>query len=466
MWPLSGAEIRAALGVRERHHADDELFTGVAVGGRTPGPTEALLALTLNGRDGHVDVEPYLRAQGRLALVSARWAHARSHGARCVVVEDPFVAFKRLSSALRVRFPFPVVAIAGANGKTTTKEMTRAVLSGGGWQVTATGGTENGHYGVPLTLLDRAHSLERPPQALVLEIGIDAIGAMREHVGISRPDVAVLTSLGAEHLRGLVDAETASREEIELFEAAPYARRVFDAGEPRFAGYVANARAGDVIVVDECDLAAIARVQQRNNGALGILWYTVGSFDGDTRTIAFRFEPNGLQESGRRSEGAATKHELRVPMPGEPHARLAALAAGVAFALGRSGREILDGWSRFRPPESRAAVVTLARDLVLVDDTFNASPGSMKAALALSREPCWAARPKAFILGDMLDLGDATREAHEAVGLALCDMAGAHVRLFGDGMSAAYENLARGAKWNGPWQRAETGRPELEPRGG
>ncbi len=352
----------------------DEHFTGAAIGSARWEAGDLYVALGVNGRDGHARVGDYLASGGTLAVVDQRWNGASG----CLRVPDVMDAYRALAALMRSRVRCPVVAVAGANGKTTAKEMLRAVL---GPSVVATEGTENGHYGVPLVLLDRAIAESSPPNAIVVEIGIDEVGAMRRHAELVRPDFAVITSLGEEHLRGLHDAETAAREELSLFSIEPRPTQIAADG---------------------------ARI---------------GPFDGSGRDV----EILGVR--------------VRVPMPGEHHARLAALAIATARKLGRTPREIEEGFASFVPPPGRARIVRLDRDVVLVDDTFNASPDSMRAAIALAREPAWSARPKALFLGDMLDLGEASARAHLSLVPDLAALTGAHVRLFGDEMKRVADAL-------------------------
>lgn len=418
MWPLFGREIRRAIG-GEGASADDATFSGVAVrGGWQPG--DVLFALDLNGEDGHAHVAEYLRDGGKLAIVARDY-----DGTGVLRVDDVYEAFKRLATWMRPRFTFPVVAIAGANGKTTNKEMTRAVLTGGGHRVSATHGTENGHYGVPLTLLDRAHVVDAVPSALVVEIGIDEVGTMHGHAAIVRPDVAVITSLGEEHLRGLRDERTAATEELELFAFEPRARRILDTSSERLLDLVAEQKAGDITVVDAGDERALARA--RANDHASRVEYRIGPFDGTARELTFDI-----------SGGQGV---VRVPLPGEAHARLAALAVATGHALGRSVREIEEGFASFRPVRGRAEVLRLDRDLVLVDDSFNASPDSTRLAIGLLHEAAWAHRPKAIFLGDMLDLGAATDAAHATLVPELRGLRGAHIRLFGDAMERVYRAI-------------------------
>jgi len=421
VWPLYGREIRAAIGGDGGSAADDDLFSGIAVREAWQ-PGDVLLALDLNRLDGHAYVDAYFADGGKLAIVARSFDRTR-----CVRVSDVYAAFTRLAGWMRGRFTFPVIAVAGANGKTTTKDMTRAVLRGGGHRVTATAGTENGHYGVPLTLLDRANATDALPSALVVEIGIDDVGAMRGHAKLVRPDIAVITSLGEEHLRKLRDEDTAAREELELFAFEPRARRILDTSGDRLRHLEDEQRAGDVVVVD-------ARAHEgQARGVASQLAYRIGAFDGTSREVSYDYQ---------HGAGGSARGLVRVPMPGEQHARLGALAVAAGFALGRSVADIEDGFKTFRVPPARAEISRLDRDVVLVDDSFNASPASMRAAIALVHEPAWAHRPKALVLGDMLDLGDRTTEAHASLVPLLRELRGAHVRLYGDAMGSVYRALA------------------------
>jgi UDP-N-acetylmuramoyl-L-alanyl-D-glutamate--2,6-diaminopimelate ligase len=317
--------------------------------------------------------------------------------------------------------------------------MTRAVLAGGGHRVTATVGTENGHYGIPLTLLDRALRADAIPSALVIEMGIDEIGAMRSHVELVRPDVAVITSLGEEHLRGLHDEDTAATEELALFAFEPRARRILmssDANE-HLGRLVHEQRAGDITVVDTRDERGLERA--RANKRPSRLEYCASAFDGASRKVAFDVGPTDLSIA-RSARGLGV---VRVPLPSEAHAGLAALAIATGHALGRSVREIEEGFATFRPARGRAEIVRLDRDLVVVDDTFNASPGSMRLAIDLLDEPAWAHRPKALVIGDMLDLGDATEAAHASLVPRLRELRDVHVRLFGDAMEPVYRAIVQ-----------------------
>lgn len=333
--------------------------------------------------DGHREVERVIDAGG-WAVVSDR------PGPRRFLVEDTLVAARKLAAFFRKRFSFPVIAVGGSNGKTTTKELIAAAL---GPRAAKTSETMNGWTGIPYTILDRRHRREDPPSALVLEIGIDAVGAMKEHARLVDPDVSVLTMIGPEHLAGLGDVETVAREEKELF--TDRARRVVNMADARLAS---AARDGDV------------RVEGWKRIDVGPYW-------------------TGIDYGG----------EFEVPLAGAHNASNLALAIAVARALGRRDEEIRDGLASFEAPSMRCQIHRLATDTILIDDAYNASPPSMAAAFSLLEE--WPNRPRVLVLGDMLDLGAASEAAHLALVPALEKMKGARIYLRGDAMKVVHDAL-------------------------
>jgi UDP-N-acetylmuramoyl-L-alanyl-D-glutamate--2,6-diaminopimelate ligase len=305
-----------------------------------------------------------------------------------IVVDDTLVAARKLAAFFRKRFPFPVIAVGGSNGKTTTKDLIAAAL---GPRAAKTPETMNGWTGIPFTLLDR--SLSRDTTALVVEVGIDAVGAMKEHAALVDPDVSVLTMIGPEHLAGLGDLDTVAREELLLF--TPRARRVVNMSDARLAP---AARDGDV------------RVEGWMRLELGPYW-------------------TGIEWSG----------EFEVPLAGAHNASNLALAVAVARSLGRSDDEIRAGLAAFEPPSMRCQIHRLATDTILIDDAYNASPPSMAAACALL--DAWPSRKRILVLGDMLDLGAASEAAHAALVPVLEKMKDARIYLDGEAMAAVHRAL-------------------------
>src|SRR6185295_1958257 len=182
MWPLSGREVVEACDVRDATPAIlAATFTGIAFDDAPPREGDLFVALCEEGFDGHDHVERALASGAAAALVAATWEAPASVRDRCLVVADPLVAFRRLAASLRKRFSFPVVAVGGSNGKTTTKDMIAALLG-----AAKTPESMNGWTGIPIALTQRGLEGAR---ALVVEIGIDAPGAMAEHVALVDPDI-------------------------------------------------------------------------------------------------------------------------------------------------------------------------------------------------------------------------------------------------------------------------------------
>lgn len=455
MWPLTtreviegcaGATAGRHTGATAGRHAEATAGRGggEVVGGATGSLVDLeegdlFVALPFVNGDAHGCVAQALSFGARLALVADTWDGlpelAPLLRERCVVVPDVVFAFRRLAATFRARLSCPVIAVAGSNGKTTTKEMLAAMLSSPGQKVVRTPGTDNGFLGLPRTLCARELRTAEPADALVLEIGIDAPLAMAQHARMAAPDITVITALGPEHLEGFGDVATAVREELSLLEHVPGARRVLSLDDPEIAARPWLWRRGDVAVV-EGGLAS--RVTPAADRGVSVLVFRVSSRGGEsTVDVSFTAAEGGRAEG----PGGVPPFEIVCPLPGRHNARNLALAAAAALALGRSPEEVREGWRTFDAPEGRSRLVPLSRGALLYDDTFNASPLSMAAALDSLRDPVWAARPKLVVLGDMLDLGRESAEWHIALAEQLSGMQGVRVWLFGREMGAVARRL-------------------------
>lgn len=426
----SGIEAGSIVG-REPAFLEEEV-AGVAGSLTELQAGDLFVALPFADGDAHCHVEEALAAGASLALVSESWEGLStldpSLRARCLTTPDVLSSFRRFAAAFRRELPCPVIAVFGCNGKTTTKEMLAALLASPGRRVVKTPGTDNGFLGLPRTLCSREIRRAAPPEAVVLEIGIDATGAMESHARMTAPDIALLTALGPEHLDGLGDTESAIAEELCLFRTVPAATRVvpWGAAEIRREGDRAIVRAEDVAVVEEGSL---------KGGRL--------SWPPSSRTLVFRATSRGEGSgvavrwfTGGEQGSPAWEGHFDVPLPGAHNAGNFALALAAALALGRSPREIARGWATFEAPPWRSRVTPLARGALLYDDSFNASPLAVQAALAALAEPSWAARPKVIVLGDMLELGAESARWHLELASSLRRLDGAALHLFGPRMAA------------------------------
>jgi UDP-N-acetylmuramoyl-tripeptide--D-alanyl-D-alanine ligase len=415
MWPLSVSELVRVLDPLARPLApatdgERSVERAIAWSGVSFDAADVFFAVA----PALLRVVPEVLAAGGIVVVSSDWAGletlAPEARERCLVGDRPLDAHRRLARFLRERFPFPVIAVGGSNGKTTTKDMIATLLeAASGAVVTKTPGTNNGWTGVPTTLCHPAHRAP-PPFASVLEIGIDEPGAMAEHVAIARPDIAVLTALGPEHLAGLGTHADAIREELVLLAGAK--RRIWLLDEPELARRLPEAREGDVVVHQAstsppAHLPALGyawRPLSETSGELSVTW------KGETRTAA-------------------------LPLPGAHNGRNAGLAIATALALGCAFERVVAALPTLEGPKQRCVIRRLPSGTILIDDTYNASPASFDAALdVLAGLP--ATDRRVLVLGDMLDLGEFSGEFHAKLAVRLATLEGADIRLFGERMAA------------------------------
>ena len=369
-WTLD--EVRAALGTGPGGAA---VLRGVSTDTRAIAPGALFVALRGERFDAH-DFLAQAVEQGAAALVVSDAARAAGLGVPVHVVADTLVALGALGRHRRRAWGGTLVAVAGSNGKTSTKELLRAAL-GGARRVHATTGNLNNRVGLPLTLL----AIPDDAELVVAEVGTNVPGEVAILRDVCEPDVAVVTSIGEEHLEGLHDLAGVLREEASVFDGVALA--VTPAAQP--------------------EVAEAARPLARR--------VVVAGLDaGDVRPDAWRLEPDG---TGRLAFGSV---EVRVPLRGAHNLRNAMLALAVARELGVSLDTAAAGIAAMPQPSMRTAWEPLGRAVVL-NDAYNANPPSMRAAFELVAAVA-DHRPRVAVLGTMLELGDATARLHRDVARA------------------------------------------------
>ncbi|MEJ2201191.1 MAG: UDP-N-acetylmuramoyl-tripeptide--D-alanyl-D-alanine ligase [Desulfuromonadaceae bacterium] len=301
-----------------------------------------------------------------------------------IQVPDTLVALGDLAAARRRGFTGPVVGLTGSTGKTTTKDMVAEILAltGPGLK---TEGNFNNLVGLPLTLF----RLQPDHLWAVLEMGMSARGEIARLTEIAAPSVGVVTNVGPAHLDTLQNIEGVLRAKGELFAAMkPGGIAVVNADDQRVAQLpVANG------VRRICfGLSAEAQVRAENIIVTG-------------RAITFDL----LLPSSR--------HSVRLAVAGRHNVYNALAAAATAHALEVDGELIRRGLEAFRPAPGRMEVVAIKQDILILEDSYNANPLSVKAALATLDELGGEGR-RIAVLGDMLELGQTSDELHRDIGLA------------------------------------------------
>ncbi|MDJ0765051.1 MAG: UDP-N-acetylmuramoyl-tripeptide--D-alanyl-D-alanine ligase [Myxococcota bacterium] len=299
-----------------------------------------------------------------------------------IVVDNTLQALQTLGAARRRQFNGPVVGITGSSGKTTTRKLVAAIFEER-WAVHQPTRNFNNHIGVPLTLL----GIEDTHEALVLELGCSDFGEIERLTQIADPDVGVVTNVGPAHLENLKDLEGVKRAKGELFLAMREdARAVINAGDPRVATMPVPSR--DSLTFGQAVGVDIRLLSRQTNGLKG-------------QTIA-------LDILGKQV--AAT-----LPLIGAHNALNALAAAATAVAAGVDANTIAAGLAAVRPEPGRLTIGQGTLGTLVIDDTYNANPASMRAAIDAACEVATHGRTVA-VLGDMLELGEHSDTAHMGVG--------------------------------------------------
>ncbi|HEX7971265.1 MAG TPA: UDP-N-acetylmuramoyl-tripeptide--D-alanyl-D-alanine ligase, partial [Thiobacillus sp.] len=305
-------------------------------------------------------------------------------------VDDTRLALGRLAAAWRLRFAIPLVAITGSNGKTTVKEMLAAILreetgprAGADAAVLNTEGNLNNDIGLPLMLL----RLRETHQFAVLEMGMNHAGEIDYLTRLARPDVAVVNNALSAHIGFLGSLENIARAKGEIFNG------LSDSGIAVFNADDAHARLWREANARRCvvDFGLVQPAVVRGQ-------YRPGDF-GSTLTLTL---PDAT-------------FDISLRVPGEHNAMNALAAAATAFALDVSHRSIAAGLSNFTGVKGRLQRKAALHGSTFIDDSYNANPDSVKAALAVLTQQSGR---KVLVLGDMGELGADAAAMHADIGLA------------------------------------------------
>lgn len=393
MWSVE--DIAAGCRGERRGNASVEV-TGVSIDTRTLRPGDLFVAVKGPRFDGHDFVAQALEQRASGAVVSRFEFGVREEAWRSflgrhflILVDDPLSALQAFATWHRMRFDLPLIGVTGSNGKTTTKEMTAAILSRRG-PVLKTEGNLNNHIGLPLSLL----RLQASHRAAVLEMGISLKGEMRRLCEIARPTIGLITNIGPAHLEFLGSLVGVAEEKGFLFDAV---------------------RAGGTAVINLND-PQLAPWEKR----LSNRWTFALDAPADVTATGIRPEATGIGflltlcrtgEAGRVHLGTSGRHQVANALG----------AAAVACALGYRLEEIQEGLAVFRPVALRAEVLEANGKTILLD-AYNANPASMKAAIemlaAFPRREGASSSRKIALLGDMFELGAFSESAHREIGEA------------------------------------------------
>ena len=378
---ITAPEIIESLGsmLRERRPGDANRFRRVVIDSRQAGTGDLFVALKGEHRDGHEFALDAI-ARGAKGLMVRKVPSPAPGDVAIFAVSDTLAALQRLAAGRVERRRVKVVGVTGSVGKTTTKEITAAVLAAR-YPVLKNEANYNNEIGLPLTLLDLTHRHKRA----VLEMGMYAQGEIRALCKIARPEMGVVTNVGPSHLERLGSLEAIAAAKAELPESLPpHGFAVLNADDPLVHAMASRSRARPLFygVSPQADVRATEIASRGLEG------------------VAFRLHWGG--ESAR----------VKTVLPGRHIVSSALAAAAVALADGMSLSDVASALGRAHVP-LRLQVHKGRGGSTILDDTYNASPSSMTAALDLLAE---IPGRHIAVLGDMKELGPAEREGHLAVG--------------------------------------------------
>ncbi|MBI2351430.1 MAG: UDP-N-acetylmuramoyl-tripeptide--D-alanyl-D-alanine ligase, partial [Deltaproteobacteria bacterium] len=349
-------------------HADP-VIAGISTDTRTLNKGEIFLALKGENFDGHDFVQKALGKEAAGLILARESAHGidiKNAQVPVLLVDDTLKALGDIASFYRRKFTIPAAGITGSNGKTTTKEMASHLLSAR-FKVRKNKGTENNLIGVPLTLL----KLNPEDEAMVLELGTNHFGEIRRLSEILGPQIGVITNVGPSHLEYFGDLDGVLKAKLELLDGME--------------------KGGTLILnLDDKRLAALSPAKFKK--------VTFGFDPG------YAFFAKGIKLSGESTEFLLQgKIPVRLNLPGRHNIENALAAFAVGASLGLSEIEMAGSISGFTGISQRLKKYS-AGGIDILDDTYNANPASVSAALGVLSSYTSAGR-KILILGDMLELG-------------------------------------------------------------
>ena len=371
--------VAAVTGGQILHNGADVAISGFSTDSRTLQAGDLFIPLRGERFDGHDYLNQAVR-HGAAACLSEDVVAGLT--IPVIQVRDTLQALGDLAQAVRQRFGGPVVGITGTSGKTTTKEMLAAILTRTGSGLKSAGNFNN-LVGVPLTLF----GLCPDHRWAVIEMGMSARGEIARLAQIAAPQVGIITNVGAGHLEKLGGISGVARAKGELFIHLPAGgTAVINADDPQ---------------VNQLPLA---------NGVRRLLFGTAAEAPVRASAISTDADMVGFTLHVFGAEIA-----VQLPLPGRHNVHNALAAAAAAAILDVPLADIAAGLAEFKPCPGRMELVELPGDLVVLEDSYNANPLSMRAALDTLYDLGTPGR-RIAVLGDMLELGETARALHFEVG--------------------------------------------------
>jgi len=388
---MCGAALNAAA-----ENERDRLVTGVSRDSRQL-PAGCLYVPIIGERfDGH----DYAEASFAGGAAAALWQTDRPVPERLadrplLLVADSLQALQSLAREYRRELSARVIGITGSNGKTTTKDLTAAMLSAS-YRVHKTIGNLNNHIGLPITILEMDENIE----AAVLEMGMSGFGEIELLTSIAEPDIAIITNIGDAHMQQLGSREGIAKAKLEIASGLrPDGLLLINGDEPLLTEGVRSLPNAGVLRIETFGLG------ERNDWA-------AGSVVVSAKESAFTVRAAAPEPSAKLA-GA-----FRIPVPGKHNVSNALAAVALGCHLGMDAERIRSGLARAELTSMRIETTTAYNGATILNDAYNANPTATRAAIELVGELTGYSR-KWIVLGDMLELGPEEARMHRETGEAI-----------------------------------------------
>jgi len=404
---------QAAQALGGRMQGADVRFNAVSTDTRSIAQGDLFIALKGEKFDGAKFVAQAAEAGAVAALVN-EGSDIGQAACPVLFVPDTRIALGKLAAHWRARFDIPLAAITGSNGKTTVKEMLAAILgkhTGSNEAVLATRGNFNNDIGMPLTLL-RERDEHR---YAVIEMGMNHPGEIDYLTRLARPDVALINNASGAHLQGLGTVEGVARAKGEIF---------------------AGLKEEGIAVINADDAHAD-------------LWRKLA---GAHRLLDFGLDHAAQVRGDWQAQGYGGALQVRTPagearivlqVPGEHNARNALAATALALAMQVPLQAVVEGLEGFGGVAGRLQRKAAVHGATLIDDTYNANPASMHAALEVLAQ---AKGKRIFVLGDMGELGEGAAQFHREIGIAARELGIEQMLALGEQSAGAVQEFGPGAR--------------------
>lgn len=374
---LTVAEIAAFCGGRLEGDGS-ALVTSFFTDSRKTEPGMMFVPIRGENTDAHRFI-PQVFASGAAATFSEE--PLENPGGPVVYVENSRAALQKVAERYREQFTIPVIGITGSVGKTTTKEMVALAVSAG-LRTMKTAGNANSQIGLPMTVL----RIEPEDEAAVVEMGVSMPGEMARIARVAKPTLAVMTNIGVSHIEFMKTRENILAEKFKIADYLPAGGTVFVNGDDDLLSTLENTPEKKIVrfgLGKACDWRAV-------------------ELDADVYGTRFVCEHEGK------------RMPMYVPAAGEHNVRNALAALAVAETVGVEEADAVRAIAQYEPPAMRQQIFE-ANDVTLIDDTYNASPDSMRASLKILADMRCTGK-KYAVLADMLELGDYAVRGHFETG--------------------------------------------------